>query len=60
MVLGVRWVLKRIGAVFVRLFSCREAEPAERGKDNDSLKLTTGIDKGKIIGDEGKEDEKQS
>jgi len=59
-VLGIRWVLKRIGAVFVRLFSrTEEAEVAEKEKDTDSPKLTTDIDKGKIVGDEGKENEKQ-
>ena len=60
-VLGIRWVLKNIGVVFIRLFSRREeAEPAEKEKDIDSSKLTTDTDKGKIVGDEGKEDEKQS
>jgi CBS domain containing-hemolysin-like protein len=58
-VLGIRWVLKKIGAVFVRLFSRREeAEPAEKENNIDSPKLTTGIDKDKI-GDEGKEKENE-
>ena len=58
-VLGIRWVLKRIGAVFVRLFSRREeAEPTEK-KDIDLPKPTTDIDKGKIVGNEGKENENE-
>ena len=49
--LGIRWVLKRIGAVCVRLFSRREeAEPAQK-KDIDLPNPTTDIDKGKIVGD---------
>lgn len=53
--LGIRWVLKRIGAVFIRLFSqTEEVGPAEKEKAIDSLELTTDIDKGKIVGDEGK------
>ena len=54
-VLGIRWVLKRIGAVFVQLFSRREVEPVEKEKDIDSPRLITDIDGGKIIGDKGKE-----
>ena len=58
-VLGIRWVLKGIGAVFARSFSQREgAEPAEK-KDIDSPKLTTDIDKCKTLGDEGKENENE-
>lgn len=62
-VLGIRWIFKRIGAVFVRLFSrTHEAELAEKekGQDDDSLKPTTDIDKDKVVGDEEKENEKQS
>ena len=62
-VLGIRWILKRIGAVCVRLFSRREAEPAEteneNKKDIDSPKLTADVDKSKIVGNEEKEREKQ-
>ena len=62
-VLGIRWILKRICAVCVRLFSRREAEPAENEnegkKDIDSPKPTTDVDKSKIIGNEEKEREKQ-
>ena len=42
-VLGVRWVFKRIGAGFSRLLS--RNTPAEVGKDSDSSKSTTTIDK---------------
>ena len=59
-VLGIRWVLKRIGAVFVQLFSRREeAEPTEKEEDIDSPKPTIDIDKGKAVGDEGKENENE-
>lgn len=36
-VLGIRWVYKRIGAIFDRLFSqSNEVEPTEKEKDDDS------------------------
>ena len=38
----------------------RGAEPFKKGRDNDSLKLTTDAIKHKDIGDEEKEDEKQA
>ena len=59
-VLAVRWVLKRIDAVFVRSLSRRkEVEPVKKEKDIDSLKLTTDIDKDKTVRDEGNEKEKR-
>ena len=58
-VLGIRWMFKRIGVVFIQIFSrSNEAEPAEKEKDNDSQKLTTDIDK--IVGDEEKGNRKQA
>jgi len=70
--LGIRWVFKKIGAIFVRLFSRsnedaesaekenEDAEPAEKEKDDDLPKPTTDIDNDKVVGDEGKETEKQA
>jgi len=58
-VLGIRWVFKRIGAGCSRLFSRRrEAEPTEKeNDDDDTLKSTTDIAKDKIVGDEEKHGE---
>ena len=68
-VLGVRWMFKKIGAIFFRLFSRsievesaekdNEVEPAEE-KDNDLPKLTTDIDKDNVVEDEEKGTEKQA
>jgi len=59
--LGIRWAFKRTGAIFVWLFSrSNEVEPAEKEEDDDSPKLTTDIDKDKVVGDEEKENEKQA
>ena len=60
MALGIRWVFKKIGVIFGRLFSRnREEEPAGKGED-DSQKETTDAIQDKIVKDEGKENEKQA
>lgn len=58
-VLGIRWVFKRIGAIFARLFSrSEEVEPTENEEVGDLPKLTADAVKDKV-GDEEKEDEKK-
>jgi len=60
-VLGIRWMLKRVGAWFSRLLSrSREGEHTEKGKDDDSPKATTDVTKNKVVGDEERENEKQT
>lgn len=60
MALGIRWVFKKSGAIFGRLFSRnREEEPAGKGED-DSQKETTDAIQDKIVKDEGKGNEKQA
>ena len=59
--LGIRWMFKRTCSIFVWLFSrSNEVEPVEKEKGDDSPKLTTDIDKEKVVGDEEKENEKQA
>ena len=60
-VLGIRWVFRRICAGFTRLLSrSEEVESAGKERDGDSLKPTTDITKDKVVGDEEKENEKQA
>lgn len=61
-VLGIRWVFRRIGAGFSRLLSRSEkVEPgAGKEKDDDSPKPTTDVTKGKVVEDEGTETEKRA
>jgi len=60
-VLGIRWMLKRVGAWFSRLLSrSKEGEHTEKGKDDDSPKATTDVTKNKVVGDEERENEKQT
>lgn len=59
--LGIRWIFKRIGAGFGRLFPRnKEVEPTEKGKDDDSPRPTTDVAKDKVVGDDEKESESQS
>jgi CBS domain containing-hemolysin-like protein len=58
--LGIRWVFKRIGAGFARLFSQgKEAEPTEKEKVDDSPKPAIDVVKDKVAGDEEKEKENE-
>jgi len=58
-VLAIRWVFKRLGAVFARLFSrSEEVELAEKEGGGDSQQSTADAAKANV-GDEGKEDEKK-
>ena len=60
MALGIRWVFKRIGAGFGRLLSRnKEVEPLGKG-EGDSSKVTTDTIINKVVGDEEKENEKQT
>ena len=57
-VLGIRWVFKKIGAGFSQLLSRnKEVEPAE--KDNDDG-IQTPTEKHKVVGSEGRENEKKT
>lgn len=57
-VLGARWMFKKVGAVFARLFSRNEeVEPTEKEKDDDSPKTATDTARGEE--DEEKDDEKK-
>ena len=54
--LGIRWVLTKVGTGFGRLFSrSNEAEPTGKRKGDDSH-----IARNKVVGDEEKENKKQS
>jgi CBS domain containing-hemolysin-like protein len=58
--LGIRWVFKKIGAGFARLFSQgKEAEPTEKEEVDDSLKPAADVTKDTVAGDEEKENEKR-
>ena len=58
--LGIRWMFKRIGAGFARLFSQgREAEPTEKEKVDDLPEPATDVAKDKVVGDDEKENKKQ-
>jgi len=59
-VLGIRWVFRKIGAGFSRLFL--RSEEVELGmKEKDDLpKPTIDVAKDKIVGDEEKHNEKQA
>lgn len=60
MVFGIRWVFENIGASFGRSFSQNKEESVTKEKDGDSLKPTTDTLKVKVVGDKGKENEKQA
>lgn len=61
LVLGIRWVFKRIGAEFSRLVSrSNEAEPSEKEKDDESSKPTTDIDEITVVGSGEKENEEKA
>ena len=59
-VLGIRWVFRRICAGFTRLLSRSEEVESAGEKDGGSLKPTTDITKDKVVGDEEKENEKRA
>jgi len=60
-VLGIRWVFRRICAGFARLFPpSKEVESVGKEKDGDSLKPTTDVTKDKVVGDGEKENEKRA
>lgn len=59
LVLGIRWVFKKIGAGFSRLFSRNQAaEPAEK-KSDDSPRSSISIEKDGAIGNGEEENEKK-
>ena len=61
LVLGIRWVFKRIGAAFSRLFSrSNEADPSEKEKGDDLSKPTSDIDKDTVVGSGEKESEEKA
>jgi len=61
LVLGIRWVFKRIGAGFSRLVSrSNEAESSEKEKDGESSKPTTDIDEATVVGSGEKENEEKA
>ncbi|KAF9646266.1 hypothetical protein BDM02DRAFT_3271100 [Thelephora ganbajun] len=60
-VIGIRWMFRRIGAGFSRLLSRgKEVDPVGKEKDDGSPKPITDVVKDKVVGDEEKENEKQS
>lgn len=59
-VLGIRWVFRRVGAGVGRLLSrSNQVEPVGKEKDGNSSKQTTNVTKDKVIGYEERENEKK-
>ena len=59
-VLGIRWIFRRIGAGLSRLFSRSKEAETTLEKGGDLQKPTTEVTKAKVVEDEEKENEKQA